>query len=161
MAISHRCLCLLLICLFGTPAAMVRADDAVIRLKNNDAEMEVAKAKARSTLPRFWANLQAPAANEERFSLKVEMPYGPTDAEHLWVTNVERKNGKIRATVSNQPKYVQYVRLGQRIEFEEGQISDWTYRRNGKIVGNYTMRALLPHMPHTEAARYRAMLEEP
>jgi len=161
MAARHQRLLLLLIFLLGTSPIMTRADDTVIRLKNNDAEMETAKAKARSTLSHFWAKLQAPAANEERFSLKVEMPYSPTNSEHLWVTDVERKSGKIQATVNNEPKYVQYVRFGQRIEFEEDQISDWTYRRDGKIVGNYTMRPLLARMPSAEAARYRMMLAEP
>ena len=53
------------------------------------------------------------------------------------------------------------MRAGQRIEVADSQISDWMYLRNGKIVGNYTMRPLLKRMPAQDAARYRAMLLDP
>jgi uncharacterized protein YegJ (DUF2314 family) len=53
------------------------------------------------------------------------------------------------------------VRLGQRIEIGEAQISDWMYIRSGKMVGNHTLQPLLKRMPPQDAARYRAMLADP
>ncbi len=53
------------------------------------------------------------------------------------------------------------VEAGERYSFKEADISDWMFMRNGKIVGNETMRPLLKRMPKAEAARYRAMLESP
>lgn len=93
--------------------------------------------------------------------LKVMMPYSEKDVEHIWVGDIELKDDKINATVGNTPKNVTYVKFGQRIEFEQDQISDWMYYRDGKIVGNFTMRPLLARMPPDEAARYRAMLAGP
>ena len=60
-----------------------------------------------------------------------------------------------------KPIFAKGVQRGQRIEVNERQISDWTYLRAGKIVGNYTMRPLLQRMPPEEVARYRAMLADP
>jgi len=96
--------------------------------------MAAAIAKARASLPDFWRKFAHHSANEDRF---------------------------INATVGNTPENVTYVKFGQRIEFEQDQISDWMYYRDGKIVGNFTMRPLLARMPSAEAAHYRAMLAEP
>ena len=123
--------------------------------------MAAAQAKARASLPDFWKKFAHPSANENRFMLKVMMPYSEKDVEHIWVGDIELKDDKINATVGNTPKNVTYVKFGQRIEFEQDQISDWMYYRDGKIVGNFTKRPLLARMPPDEAARYRAMLAEP
>jgi uncharacterized protein YegJ (DUF2314 family) len=56
---------------------------------------------------------------------------------------------------------VRTVRLGDRIEIAEHQISDWMYVRNGKWVGNYTLRPLLKRMPPHQAARYISKLADP
>jgi uncharacterized protein YegJ (DUF2314 family) len=143
-------------------AGEVRAQDSsYIKVPNRDSEMEDAKAKARATLPRFWARLERPGPGEEGFSLKVALPYSPRDTEHIWTKDVERKDGRITGVINNRPRDVKTVRLGQRIEIKEDQISDWMFMRNGKMVGNYTLRPLLGRMPPADAARYRAMLEEP
>ena len=74
---------------------------------------------------------------------------------------MERKDGKISAVINNVPRDVKTVRVGQRIDVADDQISDWMYLRKGKIVGNYTMRPLLKRMPAKDAERYRAMLQDP
>lgn len=142
---------------------MTAAQDAdrIVTLRQGNAEMAAAQAKARASLPEFWKKFTAHAPNEDGFMLKVMMPYSEKDVEHIWVGELEHKDGMIHATVGNTPKHVPYVKFGQRVEFDETQISDWMYRRDGKIVGNFTMRPLLARMPAAEAERYRAMLAEP
>lgn len=143
-------------------ADAVRAQDSsYIKLPNAEPQMESAKAKARATLHQFWEKLERPGAGEEGFALKVALPYSPRDTEHIWTKNVERKDGRISGVINNRPRDVKTVRLGQRIEIKEHQISDWMFFRNGKMVGNFTLRPLLERMPPADAARYRAMLEEP
>jgi len=56
---------------------------------------------------------------------------------------------------------VHNVKLGDRIELPEADISDWFYMQNGKMVGNYTMRVLFKKMPADEVAKYKAILAEP
>jgi uncharacterized protein YegJ (DUF2314 family) len=53
------------------------------------------------------------------------------------------------------------VTFGDRIEIAEGDISDWAYMRNGKMVGNRTVRPLFKRMPASEVERIRKMLADP
>jgi uncharacterized protein YegJ (DUF2314 family) len=146
---------------FAPTGATQAQDSSYIKIPNRDPAMEAAKAKARTTIGQFWEKLERPGPGEEGFALKVALPYNPRDSEHIWTKDVERRDGKITAVINNRPRDVKTVRLGQRIEIREDQISDWMFMRNGKMVGNYTLRPMLERMPPADAARYRAMLEEP
>ena len=122
--------------------------------------MLAAIAKARGTLPEFWRVLQTPEHGETGFSLKVKV----TDnrgTEHFWVTDVQTQDSKITGTISNDPEVVASVKSGDRIQVPEVDISDWLYMRDGKMVGNETIRPLLKKMPADEAARYKGMMANP
>ncbi len=43
----------------------------------------------------------------------------------------------------------------------EADISDWLYMRNGKMVGNYTLRALFKNMSPEEVREAKKRLGEP
>ena len=51
--------------------------------------------------------------------------------------------------------------LGQVIEIPEADISDWTYTRDKKMHGNYTLRVLLKTLPVAQADELKKMLAEP
>jgi uncharacterized protein YegJ (DUF2314 family) len=136
------------------------AEDRVVNVPANDAEMGAAIAKARKGLPQFWAKQAKPGIGESNFALKVQISDNG-QVEHFWVNNIERKGSSLYGTVNNEPRLVGTVKLGQRISFKEDMISDWMYTRNGKMVGNETMRPLLKRMPKAQADQYRAMYETP
>jgi uncharacterized protein YegJ (DUF2314 family) len=164
-AIGAAIVAVLAISLFEGPrkgplAAATAQDSSYVTLPNEDREMEEAKAMARRTLPDFWSRLASPPVGEEGFALKVALPFGDNNTEHIWTRDVERRNGKVSVVINNVPRDVKGVVIGQRIEVDESQISDWMFVRRGKIVGNYTMRPLLKRIPPQDAARYRAMLED-
>jgi uncharacterized protein YegJ (DUF2314 family) len=131
-----------------------------INVPNADPEMAAAQAKARATLQQFWMAYNDPGPADEGFALKVAIPYGCNNSEHVWTDRIEVEAGKITGVVGNEPRYARAIRSGQRIEIAEGRVSDWMFMRAGKIVGNHTMRPLLKRMPPAEAARYRAMFLE-
>jgi uncharacterized protein YegJ (DUF2314 family) len=134
--------------------------DKTIGVEEDDADMKSAIAKAREALPRFWQSFEHPQPGEADFALKVKI----TDkhgTEHFWASKLERKDGKIMGTIDNDPNIVRRVKMGDRVEIPEADISDWTYLRGDKIVGNYTLRALFKHMSAKEVAKYKAMLAEP
>lgn len=145
---------------FNTLTPTAFAEDKVVNVPSEDAAMNAAIAKARAGLPGFWEKLANPPADTERYSIKVAIKDGG-QTEHFWTSDVERRDGKIFATIANAPEVVGNVQEGQRIEVPEADISDWMFQRNGKIVGNETMRVLLRYLPEDEAAQYRDMLEEP
>ncbi len=129
-------------------------------VSSKDPEMNAAIKKARASLDSFWAKLANPAAGETDFSLKVAIKDGKK-VEHFWVIGVKRDGDKISGTINNEPELVKSVTFGEHYEFTEEVISDWLYRRNGKMVGNETMRPLLKRMPEDAAAPYWAMYEKP
>jgi len=135
-------------------------DDKTIGVSGDDAEMNAAIAKARDSLPDFWQVYEKREQGESGFSLKVKI----TDngkIEHFWVADVERKDGKITGTISNDPDIVHNVKLGDKITVNEPDISDWLYLRNGKMVGNYTLRALFKEMSKSEVEKYKQLLADP
>ena len=94
----------------------------------------------------FWKSLEQPGPGEEGFALKVAIKDGE-DVEHFWLIDVAREGGKLSGTINNEPGIVGNVANGERYEFTEADISDWLFMRNGKMVGNETMRPLLKRMP--------------
>lgn len=146
--------------LAASPSLDARADDRVVNVPTGDPEMEAAMAKARASLNDFWTHQAAPGKGEERFSLKVAISdAGKT--EHFWLGDVRKEGTGYTGQINNTPQTVRNVRAGQRYSFSAAQISDWMFFRNGKIVGNETMRPLLKRLPPEQAKQYRAMLETP
>src|SRR5207253_6460797 len=61
----------------------------VIDVASANAEMAAAIAKARATLPAFWASYDAPKASEAGHSLKVRFATRKNDGEHIWMADVK------------------------------------------------------------------------
>jgi uncharacterized protein YegJ (DUF2314 family) len=127
---------------------------------DEDPEMEAAIARGRATLPRFWKALENPMDGETNFALKVEVR-DAKGTEFFWANDIEMKDGKIYGVINNEPNIVECVKFGQKIEITDSQIADWLFLRNGKMAGNYTVRPLLKTMPKEEAAKLKAIIEEP
>jgi uncharacterized protein YegJ (DUF2314 family) len=138
----------------------VAPKEKVISVLSEDKEMNAAIGKARGSLATFWKSYDAPAANESDHALKVAISANG-NTEHFWLTRIKREGDKYSGLISNQPQSVKTVKMGQRYEFTADMVSDWTFKRNGKLVGNETMRVLLPRMPEEQAAVYRQMYETP
>jgi len=134
--------------------------DQTIQVESDDAEMEAAIKKARDSLPQFWKAIEEKKHGESDFCLKVRIS-DSRGAEHFWVTDIERRDGKTIGTIGNDPDIVASVKLGDRIEIVESDISDWLYMRDGKMVGNETLRPLMKSMPPEEVERIKARLANP
>jgi uncharacterized protein YegJ (DUF2314 family) len=134
--------------------------DTVLRVAEDDQAMSAAIAQARATLPQMWRTFEQRDGGESDFSLKVKIT-DKKGTEHFWLTEIERKDGQTLGTINNDPEIVGNVKLGDRIRIPEADISDWLYLRGGKMVGNYTLRALFKQMTATEVERYQKMLADP
>jgi uncharacterized protein YegJ (DUF2314 family) len=135
-------------------------EDKAVSVAADDPEMLAAIAKARETLPQFWTAFDKREKGEGGFSLKVKIS-DKSGSEHFWATEIQRRDGKILGTINNDPNIVSTVKLGDRIEIPEGDISDWLYMREGKMVGNETLKPLLKTMPASEAGRLKSMMANP
>jgi len=149
--------------LLGVSLSLLTAcskQDKVINVESDDPEMNAAITKARSTLLQFWQVFEKPEHGESDFSLKVKIT-DKKGTEHFWATDIKRRDGKIMGTINNDPNIVSSVKLGDRIEIPEADISDWLYMRDGKMVGNSTLKPLLKQMPAAEAERLKKMMADP
>jgi uncharacterized protein YegJ (DUF2314 family) len=135
-------------------------EDRTISVEATDPEMNGAIAKGRETLPSFWQAFDHREHGEEKFSLKVMITDGHR-TEHFWANDIERKDGKIFGTINNDPEIVKNVRMGERIEIPDAQISDWLYLRDDKMIGNYTLRVLFKQMPAKEVEYWKQRMAEP
>ena len=134
--------------------------DKVVGVGDDDPEMAAAIAKARQTLPQFWQVFDKREHGESNFVLVVRI----TDkgrVEHFFVTDFERRDGKTMVTISNSPKIVASVKLGDRIEIPESDITDWHYMRDGKYVGMFTMKPRFKHMPPEHVEAFKRVITDP
>jgi uncharacterized protein YegJ (DUF2314 family) len=134
--------------------------DDVIFVADDDPDMIAAISAARTSLPEFWQHFEKPERGETDFSLKVKITDGD-DVEYSWLTDLDRNNGKLMGTVGNDPQLVANVKYGDRIEIPQADITDWLYMRDGKIVGNRTVRALFKGMSVEEVEQTKKMLADP
>ncbi len=89
------------------------------------------------------------------------MPIRDNDkTEHFWLKDAAYRDRSFIGTIDNAPEIVHTVKLGDQVTVRKSEISDWLYMKNGKMHGNYTMRALFKHMSPAEAAKYRQMLAD-
>lgn len=125
--------------------------DSTMGVKESDPAMNAAIVEARGTLDEFVARMENPEPGDSDFAIKVAIT-DPNGTEHFWANNVEVAGPGFAATINNDPDIVRSVRLGQRVRARRGEVSDWMYLSNGRMVGNRTLRVLLTKMSPEEAA---------
>ena len=134
------------------------AGDPIVMFDPSDPEMNEAIRQARLTLRVFFEKLVNGEA--ESPSIKVAVPDGDDNAEHIWMSGLSLRDDKrLEATVANDPVYVTHLmKIGDRYAFTVDQISDWMYYRGEMIHGAYTLRVMLPRMPEDQADGFRSVL---
>ena len=129
------------LCLAGCGRVADRPVVDKVVLAKDDAKMQEAIAKARSTAPDFIEALKTKKRGADDFSVKVLFKDGG-QAEHMWISRLTFVGGKFVGFIGNEPKFVHNVRLGQLYEAAPAEITDWMYVADGKLVGGYTLRVI-------------------
>lgn len=125
-----------------------------ISVESDDKEMAEAIEKANQTLTDFNAVLSNPKIEVKSLKVKFETSNG--GGEHIWLTDVQYKNGKYSGILDNEPEYITEYKIGDKIEVDNSKISDWMYIKNGKLFGGYTMKLLRSRMTETEREQFDA-----
>jgi|SRR5271168_4615000 uncharacterized protein YegJ (DUF2314 family) len=137
-------------------------DLPIVKLTSDDAEMNAAIARARDTLPTFWASYDARKPSETGHGLKVRFAVGPGRFEHIWMSDVEKlPEGHLSGRFANEPSDLPGKNEGDQAEFKQADITDWLFIRNEKVVGGETLKLLLKSMTSEEADAIRAQMEQP
>jgi len=135
----------LLLLILATLVPSCSKRDNVTALWDDHPEMVVAISNAQATLPQFWHVYDTRPAGESNFMLRIKITEHDR-TEHFHVNTFERHDNRIMVTISNAPKIVTTVKLGDRVEIPAADISDWGYTRDKKIFGMYTFKAQIKHM---------------
>jgi uncharacterized protein YegJ (DUF2314 family) len=151
---------LLLVAVLVTLLTACSKRDKVAGIGDDDPEMVAAIAKARATLPQFWQVFDKRERGESNFCLKVTITEKGR-IEHFWATDVERRDGKTMGTINNAPRIVTTVKLGDRIEIPAAALTDWYYMRDGKMVGNRTLKPLSRLMSTEEVEALKKFMADP
>ena len=138
--------------------ALAQLKPDVVPVPNSDEAMAKAIAKARATLPDFFAILAKPQQGDNGFAVKIHYDFGNNRGEHIWANTIAVNGKDISANISNQPRDIPNLKFGQRVTVPVTQLSDWMFIRDGKIHGGQTIRAVLPMLPPDRAAEMRARL---
>ncbi|HEY0661385.1 MAG TPA: DUF2314 domain-containing protein [Lysobacter sp.] len=115
----------------------------------DDPDMKEAFQQARRGLDDFLATWRNPPAGVADFSVKVGVTEGE-NTEYFWISPFREESGAFVGIVNNSPQLVSSVDLGGEITFAKGQIVDWLYNDQGKMVGNYTACAMLKNESESE-----------
>lgn len=151
-------LCLAFCCFAQIAAAQ---ESNVVLAPEGDLEMAVAKQKARACLPAFWSAIRARGSHDQAFNVKIPLTRADGRVEYVWA--VEPKcsaKAHCRARLNNEASGAGR-KIGETITFKEQDIVDWMFLRDGKIIGNETLRVLLKRMPREEAEELRQAFETP
>ncbi|MDB5598028.1 MAG: hypothetical protein JWN71_72 [Xanthobacteraceae bacterium] len=128
--------------------------DEGIRVPQGDVDMAAAFRKAKATLKDFLEIVRADRPSVTSYSVKIALREGNV-AEYVWISPFVERNGNFIGLVNSTLRAVRKVKSGQKITFHESEVVDWLYRENGKMIGNFTVCALLKREPPEQAAAFR------
>ena len=134
------------------------AKDEITPVSAGDAKVNAAIAQARATLPDFWPRFDdhEPGATAFRIKAKLKTPHG--GFEHIWVDVVSHSALAVRGTLANDPADLGDLKFGSEVVVDDAAISDWSYEKDGKLYGGYTMRALMDRQSPEMQKKVGAML---
>jgi len=127
--------------------------DKVTAVPTDDARMNAAMEKARSTADTFIAALKSPKSTQTAFSVKAPFTDG-TNVEYMWLAPVTYDGKSFHGQINNKPEKVHNIKLGQTVTIEPSKIADWMIVDNGALVGGYTTRAVRDSMSPAERAEF-------
>lgn len=127
----------------------------VVSVRTEDEAIVEAIASAKATL--HGVTERFIAGELENFTVKVPISDGE-GTEHFWLSNTSYADGAFSGIIGAAPTQVTNVTEGQAYEAPFEDVTDWMFLQDGLMHGNYTLRALLPHMPPAEARKYAAVM---
>jgi uncharacterized protein YegJ (DUF2314 family) len=138
---------------------LVVVDEAsgISQIRSDDADMRRAVDEARANLGHFLERLRNPGPQDADFGIKVAIEHEGS-IENLWVTDVTVEGDVVQGAIANEPAHVPF-RLGDPWHGRVEQVVDWTFLCDGRMQGNFSLRAMLPRMPRQQQQQFRGMLE--
>lgn len=108
----------------------------------DEALMERAMARARSTTQTFIAALTNPQPEHHSFAVKKGFAVKDGGTEYIWISELTWDGQTFEGVVGNIPQKDVAVKLGSRVRVTPQELADWMYLDGMMLMGNYTLRVL-------------------
>ena len=129
-------------------------EPTIYNVEEDDSEMNKAIEKAKQTLDSFDYAYKNYTRVFTFFSLKKKFEENG-NVEHIWIGNIQKfDNGKYIGVIDNLPEKIKNVKLGDTVEIDKKDVSDWMYIKNSELHGGYTIRLLRERMSEEERKKF-------
>ena len=131
-------------------------EPTIYNVEEDDVEMNKAIEKAKQTLDSFDYAFKNNTRVFTFFGLKKKFEENG-NVEHIWIGNIQGiKNGKYIGVIDNLPEKIMSVKLGDTVQIDRKEISDWMYIKKSELHGGYTIRLLRDRMTEEERKKFDA-----
>jgi uncharacterized protein YegJ (DUF2314 family) len=117
-----------------------RRHEPVFEIETDDARMQEATVRARSTLDTFWEAFRAKRQIDTDFGLKCRFEHWGC-GEQIWCEPQQRLQGKTKVKLLNIPLCMPNSD-GDVVYVTDDQITDWYVIRAGEMLGGETQQIL-------------------
>ena len=124
------------------------------QVESNDAAMNAAIAKARSTVEEFIRAFHAQKPGTKDFYVKKPYKTPSGGSEHMWIEVQEEQDGVLKGVIKNEAEQTREVKNGQTVSLKTSEISDWKFQDGRKLVGGFTIRYFVEKMSPQERAAF-------
>jgi uncharacterized protein YegJ (DUF2314 family) len=134
-----------------------RGNDSVTRVNSEDQAMNAIIDQARGSVNEFLKEYSDPNSTCTDFAVKYPFDTDPGSKiakEHIWLDNIEKKDGKYYGIVNNDPFYIKDMKFGDKVEFDINKISDWKYVKDGFLVGGKSIVYFYDRMSEKEKKEF-------
>lgn len=128
-------------------------ESTIYNVTADDAEMKEAINTANQTLEQFNEALMSQNPDFGYFALKVRFD-APNGREHIWASDIVIKGNKYFGVVNNLPENTTEVKIGDTIQINNNNISDWMYVDSNRLRGGFTLRLLRKRMTELERKQF-------
>lgn len=131
-------------------------EPTIYNVEENDVEMNTAIEKAKQTIDSFDYAFKNNSRVFTFFGLKKKFEENG-NVEHIWIGNIQKiESGKYIGVIDNLPEKIKSVKLGDTVQIEKKEISDWMYIKKSELHGGYTIRLLRERMTEEERKKFDA-----
>ncbi|AZA80744.1 hypothetical protein C1637_12030 [Chryseobacterium lactis] len=111
-------------------------------LQGEDNEMNTAIQNAQNSFYQFKQAIESHNPDYYNFALKERFTTPDSGGEHIWISEVQYADHKFYGIVDGEPISTTAVKLGDTIEINPQDITDWMYIDKNIVKGAYTTRVL-------------------
>ncbi|MFS4473965.1 YegJ family protein [Chryseobacterium sp. T20] len=119
-------------------------------LQGEDLEMNTAIENAQKSLYKFKEAIESQNPDYYNFALKERFTTSDSGGEHIWISEVQYSDNKFYGIVDGDPISTTEVKLGDTIEINPQNITDWMYIDKNIVKGAYTTRVLRKRISQDE-----------